>query len=117
MEGRGAKWLEAIPPLSQDITETPTRIGDYVLGNILGEGQFALVRAIERRRTTTERHKEVAQGNGSEMHGGGSLAEQAAKIVNKAGVVSLTTLRRVDNEIAVLRLLDHDGVMRLHEVR
>ncbi|CAM9242465.1 unnamed protein product, partial [Phaeothamnion confervicola] len=37
-------------------------------------------------------------------------------MIHKAEVVSTTTLRRVDNEIRVLRRLRHGGIMRLYDV-
>jgi serine/threonine protein kinase len=92
VEGRGPEWLEGIPPIDHSLDEGPCSIGKYQFGETLGEGQFAAVRSV------------IGHAN------------LAVKVIHKGSVVNLTALRRVDNEIAALRELDHPGVMRLHRV-
>ncbi|CAM9360171.1 unnamed protein product, partial [Discosporangium mesarthrocarpum] len=109
VERQGPDWLEAIPPLDNGVTESLTQIGDYEIGEVLGEGQFAAVRSIKPLKDT--KNDGVHQPIENTSYG-----PLAVKMIHKAGVVSLTTLRRVDNEIAVLRSLSHDGIMKLHKV-
>lgn len=124
VEGKGSRWLEAIPPIDHDVIESPTRIGNYIIGDILGEGQFASVHAINTCFSTKpENFEKAAASSLKDEHvlecteiKDSSPLQRAVKMIDKARVVSLTTLRRVDNEIAVLRLLHHEGVMKLHEV-
>lgn len=124
VEGNGPTWLEAIPPLDGDVCESPTQIGHYEIGRVLGEGQFASVCAIKERQKEgrVEQSSTTGKSGDTDMLKGGGFGnlppppERAVKMINKAGVTSLTTLRRVDNEIAVLRLLKHEGVLKLHEV-
>lgn len=119
VEGKGSRKLEGIPPLTYDIVESSTRIGGYEILELLGEGQFASVRAIRPlSRSDMDENSEVKTKNSLEREqcSESSSPQRAVKIISKADVVSLTTLRRLDNEIDVLRLLKHDGVMKLHEV-
>lgn len=118
VEGRGPRWLEAIPPVDADIVESSTRIGDYQIGEVLGEGQFASVRAVETVQATRACSSAASAVRDVSMPQGepGTPCGTAVKMINKAGIVSLTTLRRVDNEIAALRSLQHEGIMKLHEV-
>ncbi|KAG5186869.1 kinase-like domain-containing protein [Tribonema minus] len=98
VEGRGPAWLEAIPEVDRSLAEDKDRVGPYLLGEVLGEGQFAAVRGVRMR------------------DGAGAARQLAVKMIDKSGVVNVTTLRRVDNEIASLQRLDHPGIMRLYDV-
>jgi hypothetical protein len=87
VEGQGPPWLEAIPEVNRTLHEDRDRVGGYLLGAVLGEGQFAAVRDATR------------------VSGGDPLLQPlAVKMIDKSGVVNVTTLRRVDNEIAALQV-------------
>ena len=73
------------------------RVGDYDIGSIIGEGQFATVKSCYS--TTQER-------------------TLAVKIIEKKKVNTLDSLKRIDNELDVLEELagKHPGVLTLTEV-
>lgn len=90
------------PPPSQQLGETnisifesSTRIGDYTIGELLGEGQFADVKLA----TSSKSSRTLA-----------------VKIMRKDRVHSVQALKRIHNEIAVLRKADHENIVKFHDV-
>ena len=75
--------------------ETPDRIGEYEIRELLGEGQFADVRLCTHAKTRRR---------------------LAVKILPKKKVVNLAGLRRIQCEISVLRRVDHPNIVRLVDV-
>ncbi len=70
--------------------ESPNRICNYMIGQLLGEGQFANVHlCID---TITQK-------------------EYAVKIINKKKVTTLSGLKRINNEVRVLKKLDHPNIV------
>jgi len=74
------------------LRESPDAIGSFILGKVLGRGCTGTVREGRHRRT-------------------GFRA--AIKVVEKSQVAKLATVRR---EIAILKLMDHDHVLKLYDV-
>ena len=83
--------------LQEDPTvfETCSRIGDYTIGPVLGEGQFADVKLC------------------TQMV---SKKQLAVKVLRKSKVVTLCSLRRIQTEINVLRKLEHPNIVTLVNV-
>ena len=77
------------------VFETSDRVGDYAVGSVLGEGQFADVKSCMH--TVTKKH-------------------YAMKFMSKKKVTSISGLTRIKNEIHVLRLLDHPNIIRFVDV-
>ena len=89
--------LRHIPPLESDeFLETEFKIGSYVIGNLLGEGQFASVRAC---------YREVDKN-----------LELALKIIKKERIATFSALRRMSNEILTLRKLKSEYIVCIHDV-
>lgn len=79
--------LRQIPPMEEVTTfvETEDQVGHYIIGDLLGEGQFATVRSCH------------LDGNFED--------EYAIKMIKKEGIASFQSLTRVSNEIDNLRIL------------
>ena len=75
--------------------ETKDRIGSYRIGELLGEGQFADVKIAT--------HPDFDQ-------------TFAVKIMHKDKVHSVNSLRRINNEISVLKRIRHTNVINFHDV-
>lgn len=77
--------LRQIPPVEENsFIENEFQVGDFTVGDLLGEGQFATVRNCRRK---------------------GSSQEYALKIIKKERITSFTSLMRVSNEIDNLKVL------------
>lgn len=85
-----------------DFVETVDQIGDYKVGDMLGEGQFASVRLCWKQTPSKD--------------GGGLDRDLALKIMNKDRIISFTMLKRVSNELYSLRILSSPYVVRLVDV-
>ena len=77
------------------VFESPNRIGNYDIGSLLGEGQFANVKLC----TNSVTKKEYA-----------------VKVINKKKVSTLTGLKRIKNEIKLLKLVDHPNIVKFIEL-
>lgn len=77
------------------IYESSTRIGAYKIGELLGEGQFADVK--------------IATKNDSDD-------QLAVKIMRKDKVQTMQGLKRVQNEIAVLKRICHQNIVKFVNV-
>ena len=96
--------LQCIPSLDEVLiaNESEERVGPYAIGALLGEGQFATVKACWREEDTAA---------GSEEQ---EPAEQwAIKIIKKERLTTFASLRRVSNEIDILRVLKSPFVVKL----
>mmetsp|Transcript_4089 Transcript_4089/g.15413 ORF Transcript_4089/g.15413 Transcript_4089/m.15413 type:complete len:89 (-) Transcript_4089:12-278(-) len=72
------------------------RIGPFILGETLGEGMTGKVKRAH--------HSQTGQ-------------QVAIKIINKSKLTSKPTLRRkVEREIAVMKLIDHPHLIKLFDV-
>jgi len=78
-----------------EIFETPDRIGQYVMGATIGEGQFGNVKICENVQSTKK---------------------YAIKIIKKNKVVSVAGVHRVQREISVLRKVNHPNIVKLVDV-
>lgn len=78
------------------VFETSDRIHDYMIGPLLGKGQFANVNIC------TLIHDESKQQNGQHY---------AVKIMPKRQITTLACYQRVHNEINLLQQLDHPNII------
>ncbi len=78
--------LRQIPPIedSNQFTENDFQVGEFIVGDLLGEGQFATVRSCKKK---------------------GGNQDYAIKVIKKERITSFTSLMRVSNEIDNLKLL------------
>jgi len=92
--------LHSIPFLNEDLVanESDERIGPYSIGKVLGEGQFATVKECW-----------------LESEGQESGTQWALKIIKKERLISFGSLKRVSNEIEILRVLKSPHVVALHD--
>ena len=86
-------------PAEVQCTETDEQLGDYFLEQLLGEGQFATVYAC--------RHKDEPEHDDSLW---------AIKIINKDRVGSFNSIKRVSNEVRILRKTSSQYVIKLRDV-
>ena len=84
-----------ISKVDPTIFETSGRIGDYNIGELLGEGQFADVKLCTHIKTNQK---------------------LAVKVLQKSKVVTLSNLKRIQTEISVLKKLDHPNIVTLVNV-
>jgi serine/threonine protein kinase len=92
--------LTQIPDIENEDTfiETDSQIGTYIVGEMLGEGQFATVKTCW--------NKEDREG----------LHEYALKMIKKERIASFSSLRRVSNEIDILKKLHSQYVVTVSDV-
>ena len=90
--------LREIPVLetSSKFLETEDRVGEYLIGEILGQGQFATVKSCRRK--------------------GSDKDELAIKIIKKERFITFTALRRISVEIEVLRRLKSQYIVSIKDV-
>ena len=89
------KGFDELEETNVSIYESSTRIGEYKIGEILGEGQFADVKLARKR---------------------DSDKVLAVKIMRKDKVHSVRDLKRVQNEIAVLKKVRHPNIVGFVDV-
>lgn len=91
--------LRQIPPMEEpgSFIETEDQVGHYVIGDLLGEGQFATVRSCS-------------------LDGATDDGEYAIKMIKKESISSFTSLTRVSNEIDNLRILKSSFVVSVIQV-
>mmetsp|Transcript_28657 Transcript_28657/g.57332 ORF Transcript_28657/g.57332 Transcript_28657/m.57332 type:complete len:736 (+) Transcript_28657:30-2237(+) len=89
------KGFEQLGDTNVSIFESASRIGDYKIGKLLGEGQFADVKLATCSKSSTQ---------------------LAVKIMRKDRVHSVQALKRIQNELAVLRMVDHENIVTFHDV-
>lgn len=85
----------------EDFTETDEQVGNYAVGNFLGEGQFATVR-------TCWELGEDGRKNEEKVY--------ALKTIKKEKITTLQSLKRVSNEIEILRKLKSKNIVVIHDV-
>ena len=94
--------LRQIPRKIQDneksnFIETDYQVGDYIIGETLGEGQFALVKSCVKE--------------------GGDGREYALKIIQKERITSFTSLARVSTEIDNLKhLIQSKHIIKITDI-
>ncbi len=94
--------LRSIPLIEDDhFVETETKIGKYFVGDFLGEGQFATVRTCWPLNSDGERVGEE---------------EYALKTIKKEKINTLQSLKRVSNEIEILKKLKSKFIVSIHDV-
>lgn len=86
--------------------ETDNKVGKYGVGELLGEGQFATVKNCWLRDAP---HTEASAGEQC------SEQEWAIKIIKKERITSFSSLRRVSNEIHILKTLRSKFVVALND--
>jgi len=91
--------LQSIPTLDMELVanESEERLGPYGIGQVLGEGQFATVKAC---------WPESEADLGTQQF--------AIKIIKKERLTTFASLKRVSNEIDILRVLKSPYVVALH---
>ena len=98
--------LSEIPKVedAETFIENEDHVGIYNLGEVLGEGQFALVRSCTVSHSRGDRTKQ-------DFH-----AEYAMKILTKEKLLSFHSLKRVSNEVKILRTLVNDYIVKIRDV-
>jgi DNA repair ATPase RecN len=89
--------LRQIPQLEDAVTftENEFQVGDFTVGDLLGEGQFATVRNCQQK---------------------DKQEEYALKIIKKERITSFTSLMRVSNEIDNLKMLKSQFIVCVIQV-
>jgi len=98
--------LSEIPDQEDEETyvEDDDHVGAYNLGEVLGEGQFALVRSCT-----------VSHSRGDEkVHD--FNAEYAIKLLSKDRLLSFHSLKRVSNEVKILQALKSPYIVQIKDV-
>lgn len=80
---------------NEKVSRRDTRLGNYILGKTLGEGEFGKVKL------------------GWKQGGSTSVA---VKIIRKEKLNDKTRLEKVNREVRILQDLDHPNIVRLHEM-
>lgn len=90
--------LKSIPQVEDEnsFIEQDDQVGNYVVGNVLGEGQFAVVKSCWK---ADDEEKEFA-----------------LKIIKKERIATYNSLKRVSNEIEILSKLHSKSVVYIEEV-
>ena len=90
--------LRHIPIIEDESTfmETEERVGNYAVGSMLGEGQFATVRSCH------------LLGKEDNLH--------ALKVIKKDRIITFTSIKRVSNEIDILRKLKSPFIVSIVDV-
>jgi len=86
-------------PVAEDentFTETDVRVGSFAIGDMLGEGQFATVKTCVRDGTDSR--------------------EFALKMIKKERITTFQSLKRVSNEIDILRKLKSPFIVSIADV-
>ena len=91
--------LEYIPPETEPV-EDDEQLGTYYLDEMLGEGQFATVRAC--------RHMEEEEGVAD--------GRWAIKIINKERIGTMSSLKRVSNEVRILKKMRSQYIVSIADV-
>lgn len=93
--------------------ETDEQVGSYFLEDKLGEGQFASVFACS----------PVTEGEGAEAEAGASNGDSedhagrwAIKIISKERIGTFNSLKRVSNEVSVLKRMNSKYIVKLRDV-
>jgi len=94
--------LSNIPVVGKEIFEDENRVGPWHIGETLGEGQFAVV-------------KEVV-GGPEELINGVGASNLAMKRIVKDRISDVRNLKRVNNEIKILRELSHENIVDLIDI-
>lgn len=81
------------PPETQKVRVK--RVGNYIIGKVIGEGSFSKVR-VGTHVLTNER--------------------VALKIIEKAKITEASDIERITREIQILKLIDHPNIIKLYEV-
>lgn len=99
--------LTNIPNLEYDngIVETETHIGNFIFGEFLGEGTFAVVKACRQFNYQMESDEEYVKN-----------FDLAAKIIDKYKIKNFTTLKRLSDEIGVLKKLNSPSIIAFKDV-
>ena len=105
---QSALWSHCAPhhpdlehiPAETDIVENDEQLGTYYLDEMLGEGQFATVRAC--------RPMGEPDGEGQ--------ARWAIKIISKERIGSFHSLKRVSNEVRILKTMQSKYVVSIADV-
>ena len=85
-----------LPRIDKQLVESASQVGDYHLGLRLGSGHFSTVCAATHRLNSEKAF--------------------AMKMVDKTRIKSVAALRRLHNEVQVLRTLSHPSIPRLFDV-
>ena len=104
--GRHHPELKAIPAAKpSEFPESDVRIGDFAIGDVLGEGQFATVFNCQR-----------LPGASSPSPSSSSSKDFALKIIRKEKITTFSSLKHVSNEIEILSSLNCDQIVRIEEI-
>ena len=99
------------------IFETCDRIGPYQIGAMLGEGQFADVKmcSLAKKNSSSDLPQSIQKKSSSSSPSLSSSPPLAIKIMRKDKVNSVQNLKRINNEISVLRRVRHTNIIDFHD--
>jgi serine/threonine protein kinase len=114
--------LNALPSEEKkEFIENENQVGKYSVTDMLGEGQFAIVYSCHK--------SDGGGGTGTGIGGGGTGTgtggtgtgtdlsdEYAIKVINKDRITSFSSLRRVSNEISILKALNCPYIIKILDV-
>jgi serine/threonine protein kinase len=111
--------LNALPTEeTKEFIENETQVGNYSVTEMLGEGQFAIVYSCHKKLLSSSLGGQSSvdhHGNGY-SNGNGQSDEYAIKVINKDRITSFSSLRRVSNEISILRALNCPYIIKIVDV-
>lgn len=99
--------LKSIPPIEFEnaIVENDKHIGNFIFGEFLGEGTFATVKSCRQFNHAFETDLIYT-----------STFDLAAKIIDKNKIKNFMTLKRLSDEIAVLKRLNNPSIIGFKDV-
>jgi serine/threonine protein kinase len=92
---------------SKEFPENETQVGKYSVTDMLGEGQFAIVYSCHATAGPIPSSSSLSPSVGNDL---------AIKVINKERITSFSSLRRVSNEISILKSLNCPFVIKILDV-
>ena len=92
---------------NKEFLENESQVGKYCVTDMLGEGQFAIVYSCYATNGSSSSSSSSSSSVGNEL---------AIKVINKERITSFSSLRRVSNEISILKSLNCSFVIKILDV-
>ena len=102
-----------IKPMNKCLVETERRVGEYILQDLLGMGQFSVVKGITKG-ITKPTNSGVPRRKRRDDYG---VPPMAVKIVKKDDIITIQNVIAIENEIRILKAVSpHRNVVKFVEV-